>query len=150
MQMCIYVGWLTHAVNTTEFIWLKLWVWHSHQCDLTYKRFTNKVSEMVIPPKGPAVLLTTLDHVFPPVPLAGNPLSIHQTYWIFYRHITQIPNQICLLIWNGCRLCDLVCSANWIVLLWALVPSEECWYLWAPACSTETLGSWFPGDQFSF
>lgn len=96
------------------------------------------------PPQRPssAVLLRAL------AAPAGDPPSLLQTYWISFRHITQILNQICFLIQNGCCPWDLVCSVNWIVLLGAPVPSGERWYLWAPACSTGLRGDLYTDAGF--
>lgn len=134
------------------------WVYLTKTLGLTFpamwldpQNVKNIVSEMIISPErlSSAVLLTLLAAVFPPGPLAGDPPSLLQTYWIcFYRHITQILNQICFLIQNGCCPWDLVCSVNWIVLLGAPVPSGEHWYLWAPACSTGLRGDLYSDAGF--
>lgn len=157
MQMCIYVGWLTHAVNTTEFISLKPWAWHSQRCDLTHKTFTNIVSEMIISPQrlSSADPLTLLAAVFPPVPPAGDPPSLLQTYWIFFTGKSH-------RYW--------ITFASWF----EMVAVPETWFVlwielscWGHRChlgnagtselllvlqgcevtSVQMLGSWFPGDQ---
>lgn len=154
--MCVYAGWLTHAVNTKEFISLKPWASHSRRCDVTHKRFTNIGSEMVIPPPThPKAMLCCSSNSACCCISTYRRSSVAALHLLnFFSHITQIRNLICFLIRNGCCPWDLVCSVNWIVLLGAAVPSAHAGtselllvLQGCPLTPMQTLASCFPGDQ---
>lgn len=135
MQMCIYVRWLTQDVNTTEFISLKPWVWHSRQCDLTHKRFTNIVSEMVIPTKGYPLLFfyqrsllyfhqfhqqEILCHCFKPT---ESFLQAHHTD----TESNLLSDSKWLLSLRPGLFCELNCLAGGTSAIWGtLVPLSSC------------------------
>lgn len=139
MQMCVYAGWLTHAVNTTEFISLKPWASHSRRCDVTHKRFTNIVSEMVIPPPK-AMLCCSSNSACCCISTCRRSsvaaLNLQNFFFFFSQahHTDTESNLLSDSKWPLSPRPGLFCELN--CLAGGSGAICTCWYLWAPACST--------------